>query len=106
MLKQSLRNLRRAALIIAPVAASTACSNFQQRYDYQAGAAEISSIHQVISDHDNDGVRDFGDLCITNGSNYFVDKHGCDPYREASQHQPFSIPEQCTLLHSESTDHE
>lgn len=106
MLKSTYKHLSRVALIIASAITLPACSNFQQHYDYSTVTAEPSAIHRVLSDHDHDGVRDFGDLCITTGPNYFVDNLGCDPFREAAGNQPFTFPEQCTLLHSGSTHHE
>ncbi|NKI19353.1 hypothetical protein HCU74_18255 [Spongiibacter sp. KMU-166] len=102
MRKLPFHHLKVSTLIAACAASQLGCSNFERRYDYSAEQPTTAPFHRIVSDHDNDGVRDFGDLCVTNGDNYFVNSDGCDPYREAEHYHPFARPEQCKLFHTGS----
>lgn len=64
-----------AALALGTVAG---CSNFYTSYPYpQTDETSHQNLHQILSDNDRDGVKDFGDLCSHSAADTRVSSHGC-----------------------------
>lgn len=101
MPKSQEQKLARLVTVASGIFILIGCADFNQRYRY-SGVQHRDAIHTVVSDHDNDQVMDYGDVCQTTINEGFVDSKGCSPYRYVETNPPFSMRKSCDLPHTGS----